>query len=315
MRPATCFGICVVVLAAVLVGCGGKPDVAPPAAETPSTPTPAAAPTGPPPDPITGANMSKEEATRRYKVVMELKLLALGLQDYHDPTGHLPVVNAGDPGRGMPNVPDEIRKIPFPKGYSWRVAILGTHNGTPMNASRDMVFALWQGKYPLAADTAPADVWNRPALKSVPLDTFLYKPEYVRPGDWNTPYRVLTDGGTMFESNRATSFGWAKDGTKNTIMIVAAGESVPWPKPDELVYDPAKPLPKLFGLFPEGFYAAFGNGDVRFIKNGTDEKLIRAMITRDGGEPIPELPPVVDHKALGKVAGDLEPYKPAGKAP
>jgi hypothetical protein len=41
---------------------------------------------------------------------------------------------------------------------------------------------------------------------------------------------------------------------------------------------------------------------VRFIKKDTDEKLLRAMITRNGGEQIEELPRA-DTKALRKAAG------------
>jgi hypothetical protein len=62
-------------------------------------------------------------------------------------------------------------------------------------------------------------------------------------------------------------------------------------------------LPKLGGLFPDGFYAAFFDGNVRFIPRGTDEKLIRAMITRNGGETIDTLPPLADLTELQKAAG------------
>jgi hypothetical protein len=77
---------------------------------------------------------------------------------------------------------------------------------------------------------------------------------------------------------------------------------VPWPKPEELEYDRAKPLPKLGGQFPDGFYAAFADGKVRFIRRDTDEKTLRAWITRNGDEQGP-LPPEVDRKALEKAAG------------
>jgi hypothetical protein len=36
----------------------------------------------------------------------------------------------------------------------------------------------------------------------------------------------------------------------------------------------------------DGFHAAFADGTVRFIKKDTDEKLLRALITRAGGEKV-----------------------------
>jgi len=36
----------------------------------------------------------------------------------------------------------------------------------------------------------------------------------------------------------------------------------------------------------EGFNAALCDGSVRFMSSKADEKLLRALITRNGGEPI-----------------------------
>ena len=141
-----------------------------------------------------------------------------------------------------------------------------------------------------------------PGVESMSFDWILAeKPEHARTKTWDTPYRVFLGGGAAFEPGKQLR---RKDFTRSSayaILVVEAAESVPWPKPDELVYDPAKPLPKLGGLFPDGFYAVFVDGSVRFIKNGTDEKTIRAWITR-GGEKV-ELPPRVDRAALAKAAG------------
>jgi hypothetical protein len=70
---------------------------------------------------------------------------------------------------------------------------------------------------------------------------------------------------------------------------VESGEAVQWSKPEDLAYDPKKPLPKLGGRFKEGFLVGMADGHVRMIPYGTDEKVLRAMITRTG-EPIKELP-------------------------
>jgi hypothetical protein len=109
-------------------------------------------------------------------------------------------------------------------------------------------------------------------------------------------YQVFVGPGTAFERDGLT-FEDFPDGLANTILVVEGGEPVPWSKPAELAYDPAKPLPALGGLYTKpvhflgyevrrkpGFNALFADGTVRFIPSDTDETIIRALITRNGGE-------------------------------
>lgn len=108
-----------------------------------------------------------------------------------------------------------------------------------------------------------------------------------------TFYQAFAGPGAAFEIrlNEKSPFGaWGTsiprdfpDGTSNTIAIAEAAEPVPWTKPAELIYDEKKPLPKLGGLFKGGFHAAFMDGSVRFLTN-IDERTLRALITRAGGE-------------------------------
>jgi HEAT repeat protein len=94
------------------------------------------------------------------------------------------------------------------------------------------------------------------------------------------------------------------DGTSNTLMIVEGGEPVPWTKPADLPYDGRKPLPKLGGLFPDGFHATFFDTEVFFIPRTLEEKTLRALITSMGGEvvyrdevlPKPAKPPAKKEK-------------------
>ena len=94
----------------------------------------------------------------------------------------------------------------------------------------------------------------------------------------------------------AVAGGWATgaptkitdmtDGTSNTLMVAEAAEPVIWTKPDDLAFDPDKPLPKLGGHFPGGFNAAFMDGSVRFLHQTMSEKTLKALITRNGGEVV-----------------------------
>lgn len=61
---------------------------------------------------------------------------------------------------------------------------------------------------------------------------------------------------------------------------------VPWTKPDEVTYDPTRPV-QLKGLFRDGFRACTADGSYRFIRHDMNQEILHAMITRNGGESIP----------------------------
>ena len=78
------------------------------------------------------------------------------------------------------------------------------------------------------------------------------------------------------------------DGTSNTLLFAEAAEPVLWTKPDDVTYDgKEKLLPKLGGLFKDGFHAAHCDGSVRFYrKKDVTEDFLRKFIGRDDGEAI-----------------------------
>jgi hypothetical protein len=104
---------------------------------------------------------------------------------------------------------------------------------------------------------------------------------------YTTYYQVFVGDGAPFDGcfspKVPASF---PDGTSKTFLIVEAGMAVPWTKPADLPFAPDKPLPKLGGLFPDGFHAAFADGAVRFLPKDTAQKTIRALITPQGGEAV-----------------------------
>ena len=69
-------------------------------------------------------------------------------------------------------------------------------------------------------------------------------------------------------------------------MIVEAADAVPWTKPEDLPFDPEKPLPKLGAEFPDIFNAAFCDGSVHALAKKIDDNTLRALITRNGGEVV-----------------------------
>ena len=75
------------------------------------------------------------------------------------------------------------------------------------------------------------------------------------------------------------------DGTSNTILIVEAGNPVPWTKPEDLHYADDEPLPELGGLFPNVFHSAFADGSIHRLAKNYNEKQLRLAITANDGMP------------------------------
>ncbi|HEX3147430.1 MAG TPA: hypothetical protein VHR66_05060 [Gemmataceae bacterium] len=73
------------------------------------------------------------------------------------------------------------------------------------------------------------------------------------------------------------------DGTSNTLLLVEAGEPVPWTKPENIEFDPDQPF-QLKGLFNDGFRACLADGSRRFIKHDIGEQKLKAAVTRNGNE-------------------------------
>ena len=86
--------------------------------------------------------------------------------------------------------------------------------------------------------------------------------------------------GTMFEAGKTVTLYSTIDGTMYTIMVIATDVLVPWAKPGDYPFDPAKPLPKIVPPGgKEAFPALFGDGAVRMIPKNIDHKTLKALFT------------------------------------
>jgi prepilin-type processing-associated H-X9-DG protein len=199
------------------------------------------------------------QAADRMKDSNNLKQIALAMHNYESAYSYFPTasINSRD---GKPLL-------------SWRVAIL------PF-IEQDNLYRQFHLDEPWDSEH------NKKLLDQMPA---IYQIPGTPPSRTHTHYRVFVGGGpggrAMFDYKEKTQILSITDGTSNTLMVVEAAEAVPWTKPDELVYDPNKPLPKLFEM-SGGCNAAFGDGSVRFIRADVAENVLRALITRDGGEVI-----------------------------
>jgi hypothetical protein len=199
--------------------------------------------------------------------INRISQIALAMENYHGVYGKLPpAVVRGKDGHPL---------------YSWRVLLL------PLLEEHQV--------YERFHLDEPWDSPHNQALLKEPLVS--YNP-FGRDDLELTRYQVLIGPGTAFEKDGLT---WADflDGRANTLLVVEAGEPVPWSKPVDLTYDPSKPLPPLGAGFTTpvhflcyevwrkpGFVACFADGSDCFIPASTDEKTIRGFITRNGGEKV-----------------------------
>ena len=68
------------------------------------------------------------------------------------------------------------------------------------------------------------------------------------------------------------------------VVAVFTGADIP--------YNPGGAFPKLGGVFPDGFHAAFADGAVRFVSRRVDVPTLRTLVTRtaDGSADLDRLP-------------------------
>jgi uncharacterized protein (TIGR03067 family) len=112
-----------------------------------------------------------------------------------------------------------------------------------------------------------------------------YYQMFVGPDAW--PVQHLPGKEGLFSGMSLRMPGSFKNGTSNTIMVVEAGEPVPWSKPADLPFDAKKPLPKLGGLFKDGFHVVMGDAATLFVPRILDERILRLVINRNSRVPVP----------------------------
>jgi RNA polymerase sigma factor (sigma-70 family) len=207
------------------------------------------------------ANDNLAERKRRIDSSNKLKQIALAFHNYHDATGAFPADIVDDFGRPL---------------LSWRVAILPYIEQDPLFMKFNLEES-WDSPH------------NKQLLAKMPA---LYRGpspgEGMTPDDFQTKtfYQGFSGKGTLFDRAvgriRMTD---VPDGLSQTLLVVEAGSSVPWTKPQDLPYNSKKALPKL-GVFPEVIQAVFADGAVHGLRPDFDEQEMRKAIVRNDGEEL-----------------------------
>jgi hypothetical protein len=157
-------------------------------------------------------------------------------------------------------------------GLSWRVAIL------PF-IEEELLYSQFRLDEP----------WDSPHNKQllVQMPKVFVVPEAGDPPGM-TRYRVFVGKGTAFEKLLLNVRGPGEEPHAQNIsdlakkvLIIESADPVPWTKPDELVYDPNGPLPRL-STATGGPRAAMGDSSVRTLDPNTPDDELRKLIAGDG---------------------------------
>jgi hypothetical protein len=106
------------------------------------------------------------------------------------------------------------------------------------------------------------------------------------PKSKNSGYYAIVGPGTVFEGPDGVKIRDITDGTSNTLMIVEAKRNIPWTKPEDIPFDPEKPLPELGGFVSGRFTAALADGSVHSIDKDRVKDNLKWLIMRNDGHPI-----------------------------
>jgi hypothetical protein len=189
-----------------------------------------------------------------------MRQLVLGMHNYSD--SH---------GGQLPEAYPDPKRVPAGSKLSWRVQLLPY-------LGQDNLYRQFHHNEPW--DSAH----NKTLLTQMPK-VFAHPRHPETEAQGLTYYRVFTGPQTPFPLGGPVRFpAGFTDGTSNTILIVEAADPVPWTKPDELAYDPQKPLPKLGGHFRSGTVVGMADSMSRVVGPGVSERTLRAAITPAGGE-------------------------------
>lgn len=205
---------------------------------------------------------AREGATRAAST-NNMKQLGLAMHNYHAAYGALP-----------PAVVTDKNGKPL---YSWRVLIL------PF-IEQEAVYRAWKLDEP----------WDSPNNKPLSDRVIRTFNEPSEPPSNRTHYRVFYGNGALFNTAvqgrpTGTRFADIVDGTSNTLMIAQTRDSVPWAAPDELPYDPAKPLPALGLPGARDFLCGIADGSVRRVKNNLKPQTLHWLIQKADGNVLPDL--------------------------
>ena len=211
------------------------------------------------------AVQAAREAARRSQCNNNLKQIGLDMQTYAD-----------------------IHKS-FPPAY------VADENGRPMHSWRVLILPYMEQKalYDRYDFSEPWDGPNNSQLASLmPAPYQCPSNPASGPASTTTSYAAITGPGTMFDADIPSGFATIRDGTSNTLMVVeATNAGIHWMEPrdldvNQMTFRVNGSPADISSPHPGGALAVFADGHTSFLQNTITAQILRALITKSGGEPI-----------------------------
>jgi hypothetical protein len=189
-----------------------------------------------------------------------LKQLALAMHNYHDAYNAFPAVaNFSKDGKPL---------------LSWRVHLLPY-------LEQDALYREFHLDEPWDSAHNKELIARMPAVFRCPKRKAADKDK--------TTYVVPVGSTTIFPgSAKGLSFRDITDGLSNTIILldVDDGHAVTWTRPEDLKYDPNRPLTGLAGHHPGVIPVMFADGSLHFLRAKIAKQKLQALFTRNGNEVV-----------------------------
>ncbi len=198
-------------------------------------------------------------SAERIRSLNNLKLIGIAIHSYESANGKLPANVVGKDGKPL---------------LSWRVRILPYIEQAALY-ERFKLDEPWDSPANRAASQTWVPTFVSPNVPPAPLAG----------GYAATHYKGVAGPGTVFDPKGNIRITDIADGTSNTVMVIETTAAVPWAKPDDFEFDPAKPLPPSFAPGRPPINVLMGDGSVRAVDPAkVSEKTLKAAFTRAGGE-------------------------------
>jgi prepilin-type processing-associated H-X9-DG protein len=209
--------------------------------------------------PILGVFLRPQMASARSRSQNNLKQIGLALHNYHDVNNVFPAAAICDK-KGKPLL-------------SWRVAILP--------------YIEQDNLYKQFHLDEPWDSEHNKKLAETIVKTYVLP--YGTSKAAHTNYRVFVGNGAVFDMVQGCKISSITDGTSNTLLVFEGAESTPWTKPDEIEFDPKKPMLKHLRFEDNSVCnILMCDGSVRAVPSKLSENILRLLIQKDDGMPIPD---------------------------
>ncbi len=173
--------------------------------------------------------------------------------------------------------------------YKTYPAAYSSKEGKPLLSWRVAVLPFIDGGRPIYEQFHLDEPWDSPHNKKlIQKMPEIYRSPASKLDGGRTVYLTPRGEATLFPSDGPVPIREVRDGTSKTIALVEVedAQAVPWTKPDDWPADPGHPKVGFRGQYPGGLVTAFADGSAHYISLDIDEGVLKALLTKDGREPV-----------------------------